>query len=94
MVEIEKGGTKEQKLTRKRTVERCDGERNIVVIKAKKVKSVPDMVEIEKGGTMERKLTRKRTVERCDGERNIVVIKAKKLKSVPDMVEFEINTFE
>ena len=28
--------TKEQKLTRKRTVERCDGETNIVVIKAKR----------------------------------------------------------
>ena len=39
--------TKEQKLTRKRTVERCDGETNIVVIKAKKAKFVPDMAEIE-----------------------------------------------
>ena len=39
--------TKEQKLTRKRTVERYDGETNIVVIKAKKAKSVPDMAEIE-----------------------------------------------
>ena len=39
--------TKEQELTRKRTVERCDGETNIVVIKAKKAKSVPDMAEIE-----------------------------------------------
>ena len=39
--------TKEQKLTRKRTVERCDGETNIVVIKAKNAKSVPDMAEIE-----------------------------------------------
>ena len=37
--------TKEQKLTRKRTVERCDGETSIV--KAKKAKSVPDMTEIE-----------------------------------------------
>ena len=39
--------TKEQKLTRKRTVERFDGETIIVVIKAKKTKSVPDMAEIE-----------------------------------------------
>ena len=39
--------TKEQKLTNKKTVERCDGETNIVVIKAKKAKSVPDMAEIE-----------------------------------------------
>ena len=39
--------TKEQKLTRKRTFERCDGETNIVVIKSKKAKSVPDMAEIE-----------------------------------------------
>ena len=39
--------TKEQKLTGKRTVERYDGETNIVVIKAKKAKSVPEMVEIE-----------------------------------------------
>ena len=39
--------TKDKKLTRKRTVERCDGETNIVVIKAKKAKSVPDMAEIE-----------------------------------------------
>ena len=39
--------TKEQKLTRKRTVEQFDGERNIVVIKAKKAKSVPDMAEIQ-----------------------------------------------
>ena len=37
----------EQKLTRKRTVERCDGETKIVVIKAKKAKSVPYMAEIE-----------------------------------------------
>ena len=39
--------TKEQKLTRKRTIERCDCETNIVVIKAKKAKSVPDMAENE-----------------------------------------------
>ena len=39
--------TKEQKLTRKRTVERCDDEANIEVIKAKKPNSVPDMAEIE-----------------------------------------------
>ena len=39
--------TKEQKLTRKMTVERCNGETNIVVIKAKKSKSVPDMAETE-----------------------------------------------
>ena len=39
--------TKEQKLTRKRTVERCDDETNVVVIKAKKAESVPDMAEIE-----------------------------------------------
>ena len=39
--------TKEQKLTRKRTVERCDGKTYIVVIKAKKAKSVPDIAEIE-----------------------------------------------
>ena len=39
--------TKEQKLTRKKTVERCDGEGNIVVIKTKKAKSVPDMAEIK-----------------------------------------------
>ena len=39
--------TKEQKLTRKRTVELCDGNTDIVVIKAKKAKSVPDMTEIE-----------------------------------------------
>ena len=38
---------KEQKLTGKRTVERFDDETNIVVIKAKKAKSVPDMAEIE-----------------------------------------------
>ena len=38
---------KEQKLTRKRTVERCDGNTNIVVIKAKKAKLVPDMLKIE-----------------------------------------------
>ena len=38
--------TKEQKLTRKRTVELCDGNADIVVIKAKKAKSVPDMTEI------------------------------------------------
>ena len=36
----------EQKLTRKRTVERCDVETKIVVIK-KKAKYVPDMAEIE-----------------------------------------------
>ena len=34
-------------MTRKRTVERCDGETNIVVIKAKNAKSIPDMAEIE-----------------------------------------------
>ena len=39
--------TKEQKVTRKRTVERCDGETHIVVIKAKKAKSVPEIAEIE-----------------------------------------------
>ena len=39
--------TNEQKLTRKRTVERCDGNTDIVVIKAEKAKSVPDMTEIE-----------------------------------------------
>ena len=39
--------TKEQKLTRKRTVERCDGNTDIVVIKAEKAKSVTDMTEIE-----------------------------------------------
>ena len=39
--------TKEQKLTRKRTVELCDGKTDIVVIKTKKAKSVPDMTEIE-----------------------------------------------
>ena len=39
--------TKEQKLTRTRTVERFDGETNIVFMKAKKAKSVPDMAEIE-----------------------------------------------
>ena len=39
--------TKEQKLTRKRTVELCDGNTDIVVIKAKKANSVPDMTEIE-----------------------------------------------
>ena len=39
--------TKEQKLTRKKTVERCDGNTNIVVIKAKKAISVPDKTEIE-----------------------------------------------
>ena len=39
--------TKDQKLTRKRTVELCDGNTDIVVIKAKKAKSVPDMTEIE-----------------------------------------------
>ena len=39
--------TKEQKLTRKMTVELCDGNIDIVVIKAKKAKSVPDMREIE-----------------------------------------------
>ena len=38
---------KEQKVTRKRTVEQCDGETNIVVIKAKTAKSVPDIAEIE-----------------------------------------------
>ena len=39
--------TKEQKLKRKRTVELCDGNTDIVVRKAKKAKSVPDMTEIE-----------------------------------------------
>ena len=39
--------TKEQKLTGKRTVELCDDNTDIVFIKAKKVKSVPDMTEIE-----------------------------------------------
>ena len=42
--------SKEQKLTRKRTVEQCDGNTNIVVIKAKKAKKaklVPDMTKIE-----------------------------------------------
>ena len=39
--------SKEQKSARKRTVERCDGKTNIVVIKAKKAKSVPDMTEFE-----------------------------------------------
>ena len=39
--------TKEQKLARKRTVERCDCETNIVVIKPKNAKSVPDVTEIE-----------------------------------------------
>ena len=34
-------------VTRKRTVERCDGETNIVVIKAKQAKSVPDIAQIE-----------------------------------------------
>ena len=34
---------KEQTLTRKRTVELCDGNTNIVVMKAKKAKSVPYM---------------------------------------------------
>ena len=36
-----------QKLARKRILERCDANTNIVVIKAKKDKSVPDMTEIE-----------------------------------------------
>ena len=39
--------TKEQKLTRKRTVELCDGNTDIVFIKAKKAKFVQDMTEIE-----------------------------------------------
>ena len=39
--------SKEQKITRKSTVEQCDGNANIVIIKAKKAKSVPDMTEIE-----------------------------------------------
>ena len=39
--------TKEQKLTRKRTVERCDENTKNVVIKAKKAKSVSDLTEIE-----------------------------------------------
>ena len=39
--------TKVQKLTRKRTVELCDGNTDIVVMKAKKAKSVPDMTENE-----------------------------------------------
>ena len=38
--------TKVQKLTRKKAVEGCDGNTNIVVIKAKKATSVPDMTEI------------------------------------------------
>ena len=38
---------KEQKLTRKRSVELCYGNANILVIKAKKAESVPDMTEIE-----------------------------------------------
>ena len=38
--------TKEQKLKGKRTVERCDGETNIVVIKAKKAKFVPDLAKL------------------------------------------------
>ena len=37
--------TKEQKVTRKMTVERCDGETNIVFIKAKIAKSVPDIAK-------------------------------------------------
>ena len=37
---------KEQKLTRKRTVELCDGNIDIVVMKAKKAKSVPHTTEI------------------------------------------------
>ena len=39
--------TKEQILTRKRTVERCDGETNILVMKAKIAKSVPDMAKTD-----------------------------------------------
>ena len=39
--------TKKKKLTRKRTVERCDGATNMLVFKTKKAKSVPDMAEIE-----------------------------------------------
>ena len=42
--------SKVQKLTGKRTIERCDGNTNIVVIKAKKSKKaklVPDITEIE-----------------------------------------------
>ena len=39
--------TKGQKLTRKRTVELCDCNTDMVVIKAKKAKSVPDRTEIE-----------------------------------------------
>ena len=42
-----KQSSKEQKMARKRTVERCDGKTNIVVIKAKKAKSVPYMAEFE-----------------------------------------------
>ena len=39
--------TKEQNLTRKKTVELCDGNTDLVVKKAKNAKSVPDMTEIE-----------------------------------------------
>ena len=39
--------TKEQKLTRKMTVELCDGKTDNLVIKAKKAKSLPDKTEIE-----------------------------------------------
>ena len=39
--------TREQKLTRKKTIDRCDGNTNIVVIKAKEAKCVPDMTEVE-----------------------------------------------
>ena len=39
--------TEEQKITRKRTVELCDGNTDILVIKAKKAESVPDITEIE-----------------------------------------------
>ena len=39
--------TKEQKLTRKRTVKLCDANTDIALIKAKKAKSVPDMKKIE-----------------------------------------------
>ena len=39
--------SKEQRLTRKKTVERCDRNTNIVVIKAKKAKTVPYMTEID-----------------------------------------------
>ena len=39
--------TEEQKTTRKRTVELCDGKTDILVIKAKKAEIVPVITEIE-----------------------------------------------